>query len=170
MKNRNNIFKLRLINTLIFIVLLYIQYNGVFTISISRANPMLPLALLVAICMFCSEITAAISGLIVGIFVDTVAATPPGFNAITFMILGVCASLVVKYLFNNNIFAGVALCALCTTFYLLLRWAFCIAFSANFSENLTYIMRTIFPSILYTAVFAIPFYYLERKLYGKFYK
>ena len=140
MKNRKNILKLRLVNTLIFIALLFIQYNGVFTISISRASPMLPLALLVTICMFCSELTAAISGLIVGVFID------------------------------NNIFASVALCALCTAFYLLLRWAFCIAFSANFSENLTYIMRTIFPSVLYTAVFSIPFYYLERKLYGKFYK
>lgn len=170
MKNRKNILKLRLVNTLIFITLLFIQYNGVFTISISRASPMLPLALLVTICMFCSELTAAISGLIVGVFIDTVASTPPGFNAIVFMVLGVCASLVVKYLFNNNIFASVALCALCTAFYLLLRWAFCIAFSANFSENLTYIMRTIFPSVLYTAMFSIPFYYLERKLYGKFYK
>ncbi len=170
MKNRKNLFILRLINTLLFIVLLYVQYNGVFTISISQANPMLPLALLVAICMFCSELTAAITGLLVGVFIDSVAATPPGFNAIVFIILGVASSLIVKYLFNNNIFAGVALCALCTSVYLLLRWIFCIAFSANLSENLTYVMQTIFPSVLYTAVLAIPLYYLERKLYNKFYK
>lgn len=170
MTSRKNIFKLCLINALLFAVLIYIQYNGVFTLKIAQANPILPLALLVTICMFCSELTAAISGLIVGIFMDSVAATPQGFNAITLMILGLVAALIIRHLFNNNIFAAIALCALCATVYFLLRFIFCIAFSANLSENLTYLMQTVFPSVLYTAVFAVPFYYLERALYNKFYK
>ena len=69
MTNRKNIFLLRLINTLLFFALFFIQYNGVFTISIASANPMLPLALLVTVCMFSSELTSAISGLLLGIFV-----------------------------------------------------------------------------------------------------
>lgn len=170
MTNRKNVLKLRIINALFFIILLYVQYNGVFSLSISTANPMLPLALLVAISMFCSELTAAISGLLVGVFIDSVAATPPGFNAIIFIIIGVASSLIIKHLFNKNIWAGIVLCALCAAFYYLVRWAFCIAFSVNLTDNLTYIMETVFPSVLYTAVFAIPFYFLERKLYGKFYK
>lgn len=170
MTNRKNIFILRLINALFFVVLLYVQYNGAFTIKIAQANPMLPLALLVAVCMFCSEITAAISGLLIGIFIDTVASTPQGFNAAVFMILGLGSSLIVRYLFNNNIFSGIALCALCTTVYFILRWVFCVAFSANLTENLTYLMQIAFPSVLYTSAFSIPFYYLEKKLYSKFYK
>lgn len=170
MTNRKYVFVLRLINTLFFIALLFVQYNGIFTLRIARVNPMLPLALLVVICMFCSETTAAISGLLVGIFVDTVASTPQGFNAITFMVLGLAASLIVRHLFNNNIFSAAALCALCSTAYYLLRWAFGIAFGATFTENLTYLMQIVLPSVLYTSVFAIPFYFIERKFYNKFYK
>lgn len=170
MKSRKNIFKLRLINGLLFAVLIFIQYNSSFSFKISQANPLLPLALLVTVSMFCSELTAAISGLIVGIFMDTAAATPQGFNAITLLALGLAAALVVRHLFNNNILSSVALCILCTVVYYLSRWIFCLAFSASLTENLTYLMRTAFPSVLYTAIFAVPFYYLERALYNKFYK
>lgn len=170
MTNRKSLFLLRLINAFIFIVLFYVQYNGVFTIKIAQANPMLPLALLIMICMFCSETAAAISGLLIGIFVDTVASTPQGFNALTFMVLGLASSLIVRHLFNNNVFSAIALCALCVAIYYLLRWAISIAFGASFTENLTYLMQIAFPSVLYTCVFAIPFYYLEKKLYNKFYK
>lgn len=169
MKSPKNIFKLRLINTLLFIVLLYIQYNGVFSLKIATASPMLVLSLLVTICMFCSEITAALSGLLLGIFIDTVASTPQGFNAVVFMILGLISALIIRHLFNNNLFSSVALCALCATAYYLTRWLCCIAFNANFTENLKYIMQTVFPSVLYTAIFAIPFYFIQKKLYNKYY-
>ena len=170
MTSRKNIFKLRLINALLFIVLIYIQYNGVFSLKIAQANPMLPLALLITMCMFCSELTAAIAGLTVGIFIDTVAAAPQGFNALALLVLGVAAVLIIKHLFNNNIRSAIVLCILCTIAYYLLRWLLCLAFSASLTENLTYLMQTVFPSVLYTAVFAVPFYYLERALYNKFYK
>lgn len=170
MKNRKNIYKLRLINALLFAVLIFIQYNSVFSIKIAQASPMLPLALLITVCMFCSEITAAISGLIVGIFMDTASATPQGFNALTLLVLGLVAALIIRHLFNNNIFSSVALCALCSVVYYLLRWIFCLAFSASLTENLTYLMQMAFPSVIYTAIFSIPFYYLERALYNKFYK
>ncbi|MBQ8740861.1 MAG: rod shape-determining protein MreD [Clostridia bacterium] len=170
MKSRKNIYKLRIINALLFAVIFFVQYNSVFSIKIAQANPMLPLALLVTVCMFCSEVTAAISGLIVGIFMDTAAATPQGFNAVTLMVLGLMASLIVRHLFNNNLLSSLALCSLCTVAYYLLRWIVCLAFSASLTENLTYLMQTAFPSVIYTAIFAVPFYYLERALYNKFYK
>lgn len=170
MKSQRKIFALRLINAILFAVLIYVQYNSVFTLKIASANPLLPIALLVPICMFCSEVTAAISGLIVGIFIDAVAATPQGFNAIVFMLLGLAVALTVRHLFNNNILSSVALCALCATVYFILRWIFCFAFSATFTENLTYLMQTAFPSVLYTCVFAVPLYYLEKALYNKFYE
>lgn len=170
MTDRKNILTLRIINAALFALLIFVQYNGVFSIKIFTANPMLPLALLVAICMFCSELNGAISGLLVGIFIDTAASTPQGFNAITFLVLGLCCVLIVKHLFNNNIFSAISLCFLCVLAYFILRWIFCIAFCASFTENLTYLIRIIFPSCLYTAVFIIPFYYLEKYLHQKFHK
>ncbi len=170
MTNRRNIFKLRLINTLLFVVLFFIQYNGVFSIKIAAVNPILPIALLIPLCMFCSEFTAAMSGLLVGIFMDSTAATPQGFNAAVLMLLGLSSALIIRHLFNNNILSCIALCALCTTAYCLLRWIFCIAFFATLTENLTYLMQTAFPSVLYTSVIAAPFYYLEKMLYNHFYQ
>ena len=170
MTNKKNILKLQLINILLFSFLIFVQYNSLFNIKIKTANPLLPLALLVAICMFCSELRGAITGLVVGIFVDTVASTPSGFNSIIFLCLGLCSVLVMKHLFNNNISSAIALCFLCSIFYFFARWLFCIAFSNSFTENLTYIIRTVFPSCVYTCVFIIPFFYLEKYLYKKFYK
>lgn len=169
MKSQKNILKLRLINVFLFIILFAIQYNGIFNLKIFTASPVLPLALLVAICMFCSELTGAITGLVLGIFTDAVASTPQGFNAIVFCVLGLSLVLIIKHLFNNNILSAFVLCALAALCYFTLRWIFCLAFPLSFTENLTYLMRTAFPSCLYTAVFIIPFYYLEKKLYKRFY-
>lgn len=170
MKSNKNLFILRLINGILFAVLIFVQYSATFSFKILHANPMLPLALLVAICIFCSEVTGAISGLAVGVFIDATAATPQGFNAITFMLIGLAATLIIRYLFNNNIFSAIALCLLCSAFYFILRWIFCYAGSISLTENLTYLMQTAFPSVIYTSVFIIPLYYLERFLYKKFYK
>lgn len=170
MRNRKDTFILRFINILLFSVLFLIQYNAAFGVKIFNISPLLTLSLLVAIGMFCSELTGAFTGLIIGVFTDAVASTPQGFNAILFCVLGLSAVLVAKHLFNNNIISAVALCALCAMFYFLLRWIFCYAFSLSFTENLTYLINTVFPTCLYTAIFTIPFYYLERSLYKRYYK
>lgn len=170
MKNQRNIFILRFVNALVFIFTIYVQYNSSFNLKIFNANPMLPLAFLVSVCIFCSELRGAIIGLVVGIFIDTTASTPHGFNAIVFMCLGLASTLVIKHLFNNNIFSAVTLCALCSFIYFSLRWFICIAFYASFAENISYLFNTAFTSCIYTAIFTIPFYYLEKYLYNKFYK
>ncbi len=170
MKIKKNVFTLHFINTLWFIALLLVQYNVIFNIKILTATPLLPLALLVAICMHCSELRGALTGLVVGIFVDTVASTPPGFNAIIFCFLGLMCVLITKHLFNNNILSAISLCALCSLFYFVVRWLFCLVFPLSFTENLTYLMGIIFPSCVYNCLFMFPFYYLEKFLYNKFYK
>ncbi len=170
MKSQKNMFTLRFINALLFVALFLIQYNGAFNIKIINSSPLLPLTLLVAVCMFCSELTGAFTGLIIGILIDTVASTPQGFNAVIFCVIGLCAVLIVKHLFNNSILSAVALCALCALFYFVLRWIFCYAFSLSFTENLTYFINAIIPSCLFTALLIIPFYFLEKFFYKRFYK
>lgn len=169
MVERKKILLLRLINALIFTVAVLLQYNDYFKINIRTANPMLPIALLVACCMFSSELTAALTGLTVGIFIDSVSSTPTGFNSMLLMVAALAVSLTAKHLFNNNIFAAFTLCFICSVFYYFMRWIFCFAFSLSFAENLTYLMSYALPSALYTAFFIIPLYYLERFLYNKFY-
>lgn len=169
MTDRKKLLILRLINTVFFVLLISFQYNSIFNIKILTANPMLPLSLLVAITIFSSELTAAISGLIVGIFIDSASSAPSGFHGIIFLLLGLAVSLTVRHLFNNNILSSIALCFLCGTLYYLVHWALFLAHNLSFIENLTYLMRTAFPSVIYTTVFIVPFYFLEKFLYNKFY-
>ena len=169
MTDRKNILILRVINALLFIIFMFIQYNGIFNIKIMSANPILPLALLVACCMFASEFTSAFTGLAVGIFIDGVSSTPSGFNTFIFMIIAIAVSLIAKHLFNNNVLAAFTLCLLCCVFYFTVRWFFCFAFSLSFTENLTYLMSCALPSAVYTAVLMIPIYFLEKFLYNRFY-
>ena len=170
MKIKKNIFSIHFINILLFAALFLVQYSSTFNLKIFTVHPILPLALLVAICMYCSELRGAVTGLVVGIFLDTTTSTPQGFNAIVYCFLGLASVLVIKHLFNNNILSAVSLCALCSLFYFITRWVFTIAFSLSFTENLKYIMSSIFPSCLYTAVFIIPLYYVEKFIYKKLYK
>ena len=169
MTDRKKVLILRIINTAFFAVFIGFQYNGILSIKILTANPMLPLALLVSCCMFSSEITSALTGLIAGIFVDCVASTPTGFNAILFMLISLAVSLISKHLFNNNVFAAFALSLMCSICYFLIRWIFCLAFSLQFTENLTYLMHYALPSCVYTAALTVPLYFLEKYLYNKFY-
>lgn len=168
MTDRKKIFILTAINFAFFAIFILLHYNGVLNIKIFNANPFIPLALLVAVSMFSSQLTAAMTGLYVGVFLDSVAATPQGFHAILFLLLGLGISLTAHYLFNNNVFSAVALCVIASTVYFVLRWIFCLSFNLEFTQSLNYIMRYALPSVIYTAVFVIPFYYLEKYLYSKY--
>ena len=169
MKSQKNLFILRLINVALFVVLIFIQYSSNFSLKIKVANPMLPLALLVSICMFYSEIRGAVTGLIVGVFVDAYSSTPSGLNAILFMLLGLAAVLIIKHLFNNNVLSAIALCFICSQIYFVFRWLFTFAFYTTFTENISYLLNTAIPSSLYTSILIIPFYYFEKFLFKKFY-
>ena len=151
------------VNFLLFALALLIQYNDSFTIKIYSANPMLPLAVLISFSMFASEINSCFAGLIVGIFADSVSGMPVGFNTILFFIVGLAVSLMVRYLFNNNYRSAIMLCLICTGAYFIARWLIGFAFG-GLETSLGYLMRFAVPSIVYTCVFAIPLYYLQKFL------
>ena len=157
------------INALIFFALFILHYTDFISIKIANANPFIPLAFFVAICMFCSEISAFFSGLICGIVIDTSASTYIGFNSILFMIIGLIVAFTVHYLFNNNIRSCITLSLICTAVYFLMRWLFFHAFGIGFGNSVNYLLTITLPSIIYTFIFVIPFYYFERFLKSKLY-
>ena len=151
------------VNFILFILALLLQYNDSFTIKITTANPMLPLAVLVCFSMFASETASALTGLVVGIFADSAAGTPVGFNTILFFVIALAVSLTVRYLFNNNYRSAIALNLLGTLLYFTARWLLSFAF-AGVETSLGYIMRFAIPSVVYTLFFAVPLYYLQKFL------
>lgn len=163
MSDRKLKFSYIAINFLLFALSLLIQYNDSFTIKIYSANPMLPLALLVSFSMFASETASCLVGLVVGIFADSAAGTPVGFNTVLFFMVGLAVSLMVRYLFNNNYRSALVLCLICACVYFAARWLIGFAFS-GFQTSIGYLMRFAAPSIAYTCVFSIPLYFLQKFL------
>ena len=167
MTSRKNTFLLFLLNAVLFLVLILFHYSGA-SVSILSANPISALALLVAFIMFSNEISGVLTGVAVGIILDSVASTPIGFNTLTLALISLFATLVSHYLFNRNLKSALALCLMCSVLYFAARWLAGFAFTGDVAGSLDYLFRYAAGSAVYTTVFVIPFFYIERKLFSKF--
>ena len=154
-----------LINAALFAVLVLFHYSGA-SIKIMNANPLSALALLVTVIMFSSELTGVLTGVAIGIVLDSVAATPPGFNTAVLTLISFGATIVSHYLFNRNLKAALTLCLISAAVYFAARWLVCFAFAGDVESSINYLLRYAAPSAIYTAVFAAPFFYLEKRLFS----
>lgn len=157
-----------LIDLVLLALSLIIHFSPLFSLKIYGANPMLPLAFFVAICIFSSELYSVIAGLLVGIFVDSVSSVSFGFNACLFMVIGLFVALTAHYLFNNNVRAALALAAISSFVYFVLRWFFFDAITHSVSDSFSYLYKVAMPSVVYTAVVSVIIYLLKKFLNKKF--
>lgn len=165
-KNRSRRFAVALIEFFVFATLLLIHYSATFKITAIRANPITVIPFLVAFSFFNEEWASALTGMAVGFFMDSSASQYSLFHTTLFMLIGLSSCLIVHYLFNNNIRSAIALSLLATLFYFLMRWLFFHAFSSSTYDSVFYLMHYALPSVIYTNLFIVPFYYLQRKLYN----
>lgn len=156
---------INIISFLLFFLAFIIHYTDIIDISIKNARPIIIIPLLTAFAMFNGVGASAAVGLIIGIFMDSSASGAVCFNAAALMVSAALVSVCAERLFNRNIRASVLLCLLISLFYFLLRWVCFYAFGIGAKENLTYLLSYAFPSILYTAVFIFPFYFLYKYFY-----
>lgn len=154
-----------IINTVLFSVLILLHYSGV-TVKIGTANPFAALALLVAVIMFSNEVTGVLTGALIGIVLDSMTSTPIGFNTITLIIVSFCATLISHYLFNRNLKAAIALCLIFSALYFSARWMTVFALKSDIAASFKYLINYAATSTVYTTVFVIPFFYLEKKLFS----
>ncbi len=169
MLSRKKYIPIFAVNTLVFALLIFFRDSGILTLKIYGIMPMLPLALLVAMGVFSGEMSAFFTGLAVGTVLDSVSSAPTGFNAICFMLIGLFSSLMANHIFNKNLNATAALCAICSFFYFLLRFLICDFSKMTMYENVQYILRYILPATAYTTVFVLVFYFLQKKLFKSLY-
>lgn len=153
---------INLISFLLFFFAFIIHYTDIIDISIKNAQPIIILPLLTAFSMFSGVGVSAAVGLVTGIFMDSSASGAVCFNAAVLMVSAALVSVCAERLFNRNIRASVLLCVLVSLFYFLIRWVCFYAFGTGVQDNLTYLLSYAFPSVLYTAVFIFPFYFLYR--------
>lgn len=166
LKNKNGI-KIAAINVLLFIIFVVLSGTTGISLKIANASPIFAIALLVSLSMFLSETASAFSGFIFGAFMDATSALPFGFNSVYLLITALATALIIRHLFNNNLRSAIALCLIISLLYFFLRWL--IGYSgADLESSLGYLIRFGVPSALYTTVFIIPFYYLEKFIFRKF--
>ena len=154
------------VNFLIFALLYLFHYSCGNILSIRNATPMLILPMLTAFSMFNDEVSSAVTGLAVGIFMDAAASKAYCFNALVLLCVGLLTSLIARYLFNRNFRSAIVLSLLGNVFYYILRWLFFYAFGSGISSSLTYLLEFGIPSAVYSTVFVIPFFFIQN-LYNK---
>ena len=166
MKSLKKPFIIGLINAILFFILVIFHYSGA-SLKIGSANPFSALALLVAVIMFSGELTGVVSGTLLGIVLDGVSSTPIGFNTITLSLISFLAVLISHYLFNRNLKSALALCLICAALYFAARWLVLFTFAGDIKGSFTYLLSFAATSAIYTTLFIIPFFYLEKKLFSK---
>lgn len=150
-----------------FLLLFLLQSTDLLTIRPLYASAFLLFPFTVTFCMFCDEITAAVTGLLVGIFLDSLSTAAGGFHTLFFLLMGLAVSFILHFLFNNNLRSALLLSLSLGILYYLLR---CILFDVShgfFEDAAHYIFRSALPSLIYTNLFTIPFYYFHRALAKK---
>lgn len=166
MKSRKKQFFIAFINAVLFTILILFHFSGA-SIKIGGANPFTVLALLVAVIIFSSEFTGVLTGALIGIILDSVTSTPVGFNTITLILISFLATLISHYIFNKNLKAALTLCLICAALYFSARWLVGFAFTGDIAGSFTYLLSYAATSAVYTTVFIIPFFYIEKHLFSK---
>ena len=165
-QNRLRRYAVALTEFIIFAVLLLLHYSGALHITVLRANPITVIPFLITFAFFNEEWVSAIVGMTVGIFMDSASAQYSLFHTVLLMLLGLTVCLTVRHLFNNNVRSAIALSLLATLLYFIMRWIFFHAVGGSMEDSIFYFMHYALPSVIYTNLFAIPFYYLQKKLYS----
>lgn len=155
------------VNVLLFLILLLLQYSPYPSLNIGNATPMLTLSFVIAVSMFCSELSASLIGMVVGIFTDTSSSTSFGFNSIVFFVIAFLTSFLIHYLFNNNFRSGITFGIMFSALYFVLRWLFFFIQGNSVTESFSYLFQHALPSVIYTAAITLILYFLEKFLFKK---
>ena len=146
---------------LMFSFLFTLHYSGLLTIHSFHATPSILLPFLIAFCMFSQELPAALTGMLVGIFMDAFSSGGSYLHTILFFIIGCTVSVLVHYLLNNNFRTSIMLSLIASLLYYSLRWFFIYALKSDITDSTGYLMQYALPSVIYTNLFIVPFYFLQ---------
>ncbi|MBR7071660.1 MAG: rod shape-determining protein MreD [Clostridia bacterium] len=152
----------RLLWAFLFFLLFLLQGTGWLTVRPLHANPMILLPFLVIFSMYHRELSSALTGLAVGIFLDSLSVSSTGFHSIFFFLTGLTVSLIAHYYFNKNIRSAILLSLIFCLCYYFARFFFFFLLRGNFTDGTYYLFRTALPSFIYTNLFSVPFFYLHH--------
>ena len=148
--------------SLIFLFL-YLLQTAPGALVVSGYKPLLLLPAAVCVAMHDRELVGGIFGTVGGMLCDMSAMTYFGFNAILFLILGTAVGLLVEYLMQGTLLnallftlAALTLVMLCAYFFQYGLW--------NYEGSQIILWKKMLPTILYSTLWALPFYPLFGRL------
>lgn len=146
---------------LIALIIYLFHYTGLIDISVYSASPLILLPLTVAVAIFYDELVGLVFGLVCGFAIDAVAGSTSVFNTLLFMFIGFAVGLFARRIFNSNLPGAIALTFIATAVYFGLKWL-TTAIIPDVQGKVYYLFWHLTPSAVYTVIFIIPFYFLEK--------
>ena len=152
------------LNFIIFGISIICQTSGFVDISIKNATPVILVPLITAYSVNSSVGLCSIVGFLTGACMDSLTKGAYCFNTITFICLATGVCLATNNLFNKNLKGVAALSAITAVIYHLSYFVVFHLLKYPIADSLGFLVRYVFPSALYSAVFIFPFYYLYKYL------
>ncbi len=163
MKNNNRQLLAFIINIVIIILLYILRYSGIMTFSIGQAVPITLIPFVVAVAIFYGEWLGAVAGFFAGALMDGSMSGSSCFNTLVIMFIGLVSGILASYFMNKNIRSAACLSLGSAFVYLFAKTIFFYSFK-GITTGTDYYSLYFIPTVFYTALFIIPFYFLERKL------
>ena len=163
MTNRKKLALQNVINFGLIFVLFLLRYTGIFVLDIGKATPIIVIPLIVAIAIYYGEFSGFLAGLFAGLLMDTQVIGSSCYNIFALMLLGLISGLCSTYMLNKNLKSAICLSFGATFLYFLFRYLILFVFKGD-SLGFGYFSAYLIPSVVYTTIFIIPFYYLEKFL------
>ena len=151
------------VNISIIFLLVVFRYSGIASFRLGEAVPMVLLPVIIAISMFFGDNASILSALLAGVLLDSMSADSSWFNTIFFVLAAAVCNFLCNRFLNRNLKAALTLTAIVSLIYFFLKYLIFFTF-AGVTVNYDYFVLYLLPSVVYTALFIIPFYFLERKL------
>ncbi|MBR2044025.1 MAG: rod shape-determining protein MreD [Clostridia bacterium] len=151
---------------LIALFIYLFHYTGLIDVTIRGASPLILLPLTVAVAMFYDEHVSLIFGAVCGMSIDAVAGSSACFNTLTFTLISFGIGLLAKRIFNRNLAGSIALTVIASVIYFGAKWLF-FAIIPDVQGKVYYLFWHLTPSAVYTVIFILPFFYLEKALTKK---
>lgn len=150
------------INTLLILLCFILRFSGA-TLALGEAVPMILIPIVLSVAIFCSENVALAAGFFVGVLMDSASSDALVFNTLFFTLGAFACSLLSSRYLNRNLKSALCLSAGMSFGYYILKYLIYFVFSSVSAQH-SYFSSYLIPSAIYTALWIIPFYFMQKKL------
>jgi rod shape-determining protein MreD len=151
------------INGLLIFAVFILRYSGLATLKIGEATPILLIPLILSITIFYSDNIAFVSAILAGLLMDSCAANTSLYNTVFFTVAAAICSVLSNHVLNRNLKAAACLSVGLSFGYFILYYLIFFIFAGK-PVDYDYFILHLIPSAVYTSVWIIPFYFLQKKL------